>query len=95
MRCGSRSKTSRQHVSSRREQLEQGSFREEPIRIIAEGGGRPQLAVRCLLALPRPAPTGLRFISAASFQETPRVLPKRLVAGQVDYLPLGLTWTKT
>ena len=57
----------------------------------ADGRGRPAGArrIRCCRASPRPACRPARFISAASFQETTRVLTEAAVSGRIDEL-IGL-----
>jgi DNA-directed RNA polymerase subunit beta' len=60
-------------------------FREENERVIAEGGqpakGRPML-----LGITKASLSTDSFISAASFQETTRVLTEASISGKVDYL---------
>ena len=60
-------------------------FREENDRIIAEGG-RPATGRPLLLGITKASLSTDSFISAASFQETTRVLTEAAVAGKVDYL---------
>jgi DNA-directed RNA polymerase subunit beta' len=60
-------------------------FMEENERVIAEGGqpakGRPML-----LGITKASLSTDSFISAASFQETTRVLTEASISGKVDYL---------
>ena len=60
-------------------------FREENDRVIAEGG-RPATGRPLLLGITKASLSTDSFISAASFQETTRVLTEAAVAGKVDYL---------
>ncbi len=60
-------------------------FREENDRIIGEGG-RPATGRPLLLGITKASLSTDSFISAASFQETTRVLTEAAVAGKVDYL---------
>src|SRR5438093_8032864 len=67
------------------EQVDKFRFREENDRVISEGqrlaAGRP-----LLLGITKASLSTDSFISAASFQETTRVLTEASVAGKVDYL---------
>jgi DNA-directed RNA polymerase subunit beta' len=67
------------------EQVDRFRFREENQRIKADGGkqavGRPML-----LGITKASLSTESFISAASFQETTRVLTEAAVSGRVDYL---------
>jgi DNA-directed RNA polymerase subunit beta' len=63
-------------------------FLEENSRIIAEGG-EPATAEPLLLGITRASLSTESFISAASFQETTRVLTEAAISGKVDHL-LGL-----
>ncbi len=67
------------------EQVDRFRFREENARIKAEGSkqavGRPML-----LGITKASLSTESFISAASFQETTRVLTEAAVSGKVDYL---------
>ncbi|HTQ96607.1 MAG TPA: hypothetical protein VMH89_07370, partial [Candidatus Acidoferrum sp.] len=67
------------------EQVDKFRFREENDRIIAEGG-RPATGRPLLLGITKASLSTDSFISAASFQETTRVLTEAAVAGKVDYL---------
>jgi len=60
-------------------------FREENDRVIADGG-RPATGRPLLLGITKASLSTDSFISAASFQETTRVLTEAAVAGKVDYL---------
>ena len=67
------------------EQVDKFSFDEENARVQAEGGqpanGRP-----LLLGITKASLSTDSFISAASFQETTRVLTEAAISGKVDYL---------
>jgi DNA-directed RNA polymerase subunit beta' len=67
------------------EQVDKFRFREENDRIIAEGS-RPATGRPLLLGITKASLSTDSFISAASFQETTRVLTEAAVAGKVDYL---------
>jgi DNA-directed RNA polymerase subunit beta' len=67
------------------EQVDKFRFREENDRIIGEGG-RPATGRPLLLGITKASLSTDSFISAASFQETTRVLTEAAVAGKVDYL---------
>ena len=67
------------------EQVDKFRFREENDRIIADGG-RPATGRPLLLGITKASLSTDSFISAASFQETTRVLTEAAVAGKVDYL---------
>jgi DNA-directed RNA polymerase subunit beta' len=54
-------------------------------RIIAQGG-EPALATNLLLGIIKSSLNSDSFLSAASFQETTRVLTEAAIKGQVDYL---------
>jgi DNA-directed RNA polymerase subunit beta' len=60
-------------------------FREETDRVISEGV-RPATGRPLLLGITKASLSTDSFISAASFQETTRVLTEAAVAGKVDYL---------
>lgn len=60
-------------------------FEEENARIIALGG-EPALATHVLLGITRAAVGADSIISAASFQETTKVLTEASIAGRFDYL---------
>jgi len=70
------------------EQIDKIRFREENERVIAEGG-EPATFQPLLLGITKASLTTDSFISAASFQETTRVLTEAAISGKTDYL-LGL-----
>ncbi len=70
------------------EKVDKTKFLEENARIIAEGG-EPATAEPLLLGITRASLSTESFISAASFQETTRVLTEAAISGKVDYL-MGL-----
>ena len=70
------------------EQVDRYRFREENERAIAEGL-EPATFQPMLLGITRASLTTESFISAASFQETTKVLTEAAIAGKTDYL-LGL-----
>ena len=67
------------------EQVDKFRFQEENERVLADGGlpakGRP-----LLLGITKASLSTDSFISAASFQETTRVLTEASISGKVDYL---------
>ncbi len=67
------------------EQVDKFRFREENERAIQEGG-RPATGRPLLLGITKASLSTDSFISAASFQETTRVLTEAAIAGKVDYL---------
>ncbi len=67
------------------EQVERYRFEEENERVMAEGG-QPASAEPMLLGITRASLTTDSFISAASFQETTKVLTDASIAGKVDHL---------
>jgi DNA-directed RNA polymerase subunit beta' len=67
------------------EQVDKFRFREENDRTISEGS-RPATGRPLLLGITKASLSTDSFISAASFQETTRVLTEAAVAGKVDYL---------
>jgi len=67
------------------EQVDKFRFREENDRVIGDGG-RPATGRPLLLGITKASLSTDSFISAASFQETTRVLTEAAVAGKVDYL---------
>ena len=67
------------------EEVDKFRFREENDRIIAEGG-RPATGRPLLLGITKASLSTDSFISAASFQETTRVLTEAAINGKVDYL---------
>ena len=60
-------------------------FRAENSKVL-EAGGRPAQGKAKLLGITKASLSTDSFISAASFQETTRVLTEAAVAGKVDYL---------
>ncbi|MBN2059133.1 MAG: DNA-directed RNA polymerase subunit beta' [Deltaproteobacteria bacterium] len=67
------------------EQVERWRFEEENMAVI-EKGGQPATAEPLLLGITKASLSTESFISAASFQETTKVLSDASVAGKVDYL---------
>ncbi|MCK4606532.1 MAG: DNA-directed RNA polymerase subunit beta' [candidate division Zixibacteria bacterium] len=67
------------------ERVDKMKFAEENARVIAEGG-EPATSTPLLLGITRASLSTDSFISAASFQETTKVLTEAAVAGKVDYL---------
>jgi len=67
------------------EQVDKFRFREENDRVIREGG-RPATGRPLLLGITKASLSTDSFISAASFQETTRVLTEAAISGKVDYL---------
>ncbi len=67
------------------EQVERFRFQEENERVAAKGG-KPAIGEPILLGITKASLSTQSFISAASFQETTRVLTEASLAGKVDYL---------
>lgn len=67
------------------EQVERHRFQEENERV-NEREGRPAIGEPILLGITKASLSTQSFISAASFQETTRVLTEASLAGKVDYL---------
>jgi DNA-directed RNA polymerase subunit beta' len=67
------------------EQVEWWKFEEERDRLIAEGK-KPAVAEPLLLGVTKASLSTESFISAASFQETTKVLTNAAVAGRIDEL---------
>ena len=67
------------------EVVDKFKFREENERVI-EAGGRPAQGRAVLLGITKASLSTDSFISAASFQETTRVLTEAAINGKVDYL---------
>jgi len=67
------------------EQVEKVRFQEENERVLAKGG-RPAVGEPILLGITKASLSTQSFISAASFQETTRVLTEAALAGKTDYL---------
>ena len=70
------------------EQVDRLRFAEENERVV-EMGGKPAEGEPLLMGITKASLTTQSFISAASFQETTRVLTEASIAGKTDYL-LGL-----
>jgi DNA-directed RNA polymerase subunit beta' len=67
------------------EQVDRFRFLEENERVIADGG-RPATGRPLLLGITKASLSTDSFISAASFQETTRVLTEASISGKVDHL---------
>ena len=67
------------------EQVDKFRFMEENERVMA-GGGRPATGRPLLLGITKASLSTDSFISAASFQETTRVLTEASISGRVDHL---------
>ncbi len=67
------------------QQIERYRFHEENQKVIREGG-QPAVARPLLLGITRASLNIDSFISAASFQETTRVLTNASIAGSIDFL---------
>ncbi len=67
------------------EVVDKFKFREENDRV-REAGGRPAIGTPVLLGITKASLSTDSFISAASFQETTRVLTEAAINGKVDYL---------
>ncbi|MCZ6486443.1 MAG: DNA-directed RNA polymerase subunit beta', partial [Acidobacteria bacterium] len=67
------------------EQVDKFLFQEENERIQAEEG-KPATGVPLLLGITKASLSTDSFISAASFQETTRVLTEAAISGKIDYL---------
>jgi DNA-directed RNA polymerase subunit beta' len=67
------------------EVVDRFKFREENNRVI-DAGGRPATGKPILLGITKASLSTDSFISAASFQETTRVLTEAAINGKVDYL---------
>jgi DNA-directed RNA polymerase subunit beta' len=67
------------------EQVDKFRFLEENERVI-NAGGRPASAQPLLLGITKASLSTESFISAASFQETTRVLTEAAISGKIDYL---------
>jgi DNA-directed RNA polymerase subunit beta' len=67
------------------ENVEKWHFEKEN-RKITEGGGSPATATPMLLGITKASLSTESFISAASFQETTKVLSDATVAGKTDFL---------
>jgi DNA-directed RNA polymerase subunit beta' len=67
------------------EVVDKFKFRQENNRVL-EAGGRPAVGKTVLLGITKASLSTDSFISAASFQETTRVLTEAAINGKVDYL---------
>ena len=67
------------------EQVERFRFQEENEKVAAQGG-RPAIGDPLLLGITKASLSTQSFISAASFQETTRVLTEASLSGKTDYL---------
>jgi len=67
------------------EQVERSRFQEENERVVAKGG-LPAVGKPILLGITKASLSTQSFISAASFQETTRVLTEASMAGKTDHL---------
>jgi DNA-directed RNA polymerase subunit beta' len=67
------------------EQVDRFRFEEENERVVADGG-EPATGMPLLLGITKASLSTDSFISAASFQETTRVLTEAAISGRVDYL---------
>ncbi|MFH1441121.1 MAG: DNA-directed RNA polymerase subunit beta' [Candidatus Omnitrophota bacterium] len=67
------------------EQVDRWKFQKENIRVVKKGG-KPALATPLLLGITKASLTTESFISAASFQETTRVLTEAAASGKSDEL---------
>ncbi len=67
------------------EQVDRFRFQEENERVEKEGG-RPAVGRPLLLGITKASLSTDSFISAASFQETTRVLTEAAISGKIDYL---------
>ena len=68
------------------EQVDRTIFRNENARVKAEEGGKPAQGKPLLLGITKASLTTESFVSAASFQETTRVLTEAAINGQTDDL---------
>jgi DNA-directed RNA polymerase subunit beta' len=67
------------------EVVDRFKFRDENMKVM-EAGGRPAQGKAMLLGITKASLSTDSFISAASFQETTRVLTEAAINGKVDYL---------
>jgi DNA-directed RNA polymerase subunit beta' len=67
------------------EQVDRFRYEDENRRVM-EAGGKPASAEPLLLGITKASLSTDSFISAASFQETTRVLTEAAISGRVDYL---------
>ncbi|HEX7177011.1 MAG TPA: DNA-directed RNA polymerase subunit beta', partial [Pyrinomonadaceae bacterium] len=68
------------------EQVDRFRFSDENARVTADGNGEPAKAEPLLLGITKASLSTDSFISAASFQETTRVLTEAAISGRIDYL---------
>ncbi|MBU0534540.1 MAG: DNA-directed RNA polymerase subunit beta [Candidatus Omnitrophica bacterium] len=68
------------------EQIEKGDFQKENERVVSSGGGKPAKGRPLVLGITKASLASPSFISAASFQETPRVLTRSAIFGRKDEL---------
>ncbi|RME41075.1 MAG: DNA-directed RNA polymerase subunit beta', partial [Deltaproteobacteria bacterium] len=67
------------------DQVERWRFEEENQRVMAEGG-QPAVGEPMMLGITKASLSTESFISAASFQETTKVLTQAAIEGKIDYL---------
>jgi len=67
------------------DEVDRATFEEENERVLAEKG-KPATAEPKLLGITKASLSTESFISAASFQETTRVLTEAAIAGKIDHL---------
>jgi len=67
------------------DQVERWQFEEENARVL-EDGGKPAVGEPLMLGITRASLSTESFISAASFQETTKVLTQAAIEGKVDFL---------
>ncbi len=67
------------------EQIERATFEEENNRVL-KSGGKPAVGEPLLLGITKASLSTDSFISAASFQETTKVLTEAAISGKIDYL---------
>jgi DNA-directed RNA polymerase subunit beta' len=67
------------------DQVERWEFEQENQRVLAEGGA-PATGEPLMLGITKASLSTESFISAASFQETTKVLTQAAIEGKVDYL---------
>jgi len=67
------------------DQIERWRFEEENQRVLAEGG-QPAVGEPLMLGITKASLSTESFISAASFQETTKVLTQAAIEGKIDYL---------
>jgi DNA-directed RNA polymerase subunit beta' len=68
------------------EQVDKFRFQEENERVKKTAGGKPASGRPLLLGITKASLSTESFISAASFQETTRVLTEASISGKIDYL---------